>query len=169
MLSTSESMTYLTVVGGVDRAALLNRLAMHVRALFAGCAAKRMSKAVSARTAQRNADVAKSELETPAWACRSSRNAVETPVDAAVLISPRINHIAKLLQCVAGLVVCITVARKEGGAFRGNVIGNKPRMRFIFSTLRKNVRKTGVSLFASRCFSGCSYLFGYQTNNVRGI
>ena len=166
-------MRHLTVVGGVDAATLLKRLARHVRALFAGCAGKRMSKAVSARTAQRTADVAKSELETSACACRSSRNAVETHVDAAVLISKRANHATNLSQHASRLVACITVARKERSAFRGNVTGNEPRMRFIFSTLRKSVRKNRVSLFASGCFSLCSHLFGYrhtcQTNNVTGI
>jgi len=67
------------MVGGVDRAILLKRLAMRVSVFFAGRAAIRMSKVVSARTAQCHVDIAKSKLETPAWACRSSRNAVEMP------------------------------------------------------------------------------------------
>lgn len=71
--------------------------------------------------------------------------------------------------------ICIATSRVHNeannarSAFRGNVIGNKPRMRFIFSKLRKS----WVSLFASECFSRCGYLFGYphrcQSNNVREI
>ena len=52
-------MRSLTMVGGVDRAILLKRLAMRVSVFFAGRAAIRMSKAVSARTAQCHADIAK--------------------------------------------------------------------------------------------------------------
>jgi len=108
MLSKGKSMRSLTMVGGVDRAILLKRLAMRVSVFFAGRAAIRMSKAVSARTAQCHADIAKSKLETPAWACRSSRNAVEMPVDEGALISLRIGHAAELSQYASRLVACIT-------------------------------------------------------------
>lgn len=52
-------MRHLTVVGGVDRAILLKRLAMGVSAFFAGRTAKRMSKPVAALTAHRYAVVAR--------------------------------------------------------------------------------------------------------------
>ena len=77
-------MRYLTMLGGVEAAILLKWLAMRVRGFFAGRAAKPMSKSVAAQTAHRNANVAKSELPIPEWACRSSINAVESPVDAGV-------------------------------------------------------------------------------------
>ena len=169
MIFRGESMRSLTVVGGVNGAILLKGLAMGVSAFIAGHAAKQMSKAVSARTAQRNADVTKLESPTPAWASQLSTNSVETPVDAGVLISPQINHAAKLSQYVSRLVACMTVAQTERSAFRGDVIRNKPKMRFNFSRLRKN----RGSLFANGCFALRSYLFSYphrcQTNNVRGI
>lgn len=130
------------------------------------------SKAVVVDTVQHHASMPKSELETPSSACQSSTNAVEMLLNAGVSISLRIAHVAKSLQYLATLVVRITVARKERIAFRGDLIGNEPRMRFIFPKLRKNMRKTGVALFASGCFLRCSYLFGYpqrcQTNDVSG-
>ena len=132
-------MRHLTVVGGVDRAILLKRLAMGVSAFFAGRTAKCMSKPVAALTAHRNANVAKSKSTTPEWACRSGTNAVETPVDAGVLILPRINRAATLLQSASRLVACVTVAWKRRGAPRGipnlvlpskaGVVGNEPGMR----------------------------------------
>ena len=98
MIFRGESRRYLTVVDGVEAAILLKWLAMRVRGFFAGRSAKPMSKSVAAHIAHRNANVAKSELQTPAWACRSSTNAVEMPVGAGVLILPRINHVTTLLQ-----------------------------------------------------------------------
>jgi len=130
-----------------------------------------LSKAVVVHAAQHHASVPKSEFETPSSACQSSTNAVEMLLNLGVSISLRIAHVAKLLQYLSTLVVRITVAWKERIAFRGDLIGNEPRMRFIFSKLRKNMRKTGAALFASGCFLRCSYLFGYpqrcQTNGVR--
>ena len=49
----------ITSIGGVDQAILLKRLAMRVSVFFAGRAALRMSKVVSARTAQCHVDIAK--------------------------------------------------------------------------------------------------------------
>jgi len=77
-------MRQLTEAGGVDALTLFKRLTMRVSSSFAGRSAKRMSKPVAAQTAHRNADVAKLELPTAEWACRSSTNAVEAPVDAGV-------------------------------------------------------------------------------------
>jgi len=54
------------MLGGVEAAILLKWLAMRVRGFFAGRAAKLMSKVVAAHSVQRNVNVAKSELETPA-------------------------------------------------------------------------------------------------------
>ena len=59
-------MPYLMILGGVEAAILLKWLAMRVRGFFAGRAAKLMSKVVAAHSVQRNVNVAKSELETPA-------------------------------------------------------------------------------------------------------
>ncbi len=56
MLSTAESMTSLTVVGGVHRAALWKRLAMRVSIFLAARAAKRMSEPVAAQPARRKTD-----------------------------------------------------------------------------------------------------------------
>ncbi len=57
------------MVAGAEAAILLKRLAIRVSAYFAGRAAKLMSKAVAVHSAQLNADVAKSELQTPVRAC----------------------------------------------------------------------------------------------------
>ena len=56
MLSTGESMTSLTVVGGVDAAILFKWLAMRVSIFLAARAAKRMSEPVAAQPARRNPD-----------------------------------------------------------------------------------------------------------------
>ncbi len=61
------------MVAGAEAAILLKRLAIRVSAYFAGRAAELMSKAVAVavavQSAQLNADVAKSELQTPVRAC----------------------------------------------------------------------------------------------------
>jgi RHS repeat-associated protein len=79
----------------------------------------------------------KTELQTPHSACRSSQKAVKTPVDAGVLISPRVNILSRACQNASQNFARLianknSVARKERSGFRseGGVVESECGMRF---------------------------------------
>jgi hypothetical protein len=98
-----DSMRVAIRVGGfngeMQRANLfVARVTTFIAAWVTDWVTAHMPKHVAKHLTRRSHVIVKTESSTLLSACRYSQNAAKTPVDAGVLISPRVNIISRALQ-----------------------------------------------------------------------